>query len=51
MAKKKKEDNSNTLFWAGTLLGIGIGLLSGKVAAFTIIGMALGFLMKHYSNS
>ena len=43
MAKKKKYD-SGIFVPAGILLGVGIGMLHGNVAAFTLIGLALGFI-------
>ncbi|MBT6690663.1 hypothetical protein HN903_01300 [archaeon] len=43
MTKKKKDDNSGIFIPAGLFLGIGIGLLTGQVAAFTMIGLGIGF--------
>ena len=47
---KKKEDHAGMLFLVGMFLGIGIGLLTGHIAAFTLIGIAVGFLMKYYAK-
>jgi H+/Cl- antiporter ClcA len=48
MAKKKdkkgKKNPSDKLVGIGLLLGVGIGLLVGEVAAFVLIGLALGML-------
>ena len=42
MAKKQKP---GALFIpAGACLGVGIGLLLGNIAAFTLIGVGVGFL-------
>jgi len=52
MKKKvnKKHHNNGIILPAGMFLGIGIGLLTGKVAAFTLIGIALGFLGMWLAN-
>jgi proteasome assembly chaperone (PAC2) family protein len=47
--KRKKDNNGGVLFAAGMFLGIGVGLLTGEVAAFTLMGMAIGFLLMWFS--
>jgi len=42
--QKKESDNSGVLIPAGLLVGIGVGLLLGKVVAFAVIGLGVGFL-------
>jgi len=45
MVKKiKKKHDSGIFIPAGIFLGLGIGMLTGNVAAFLIIGLGLGFI-------
>ncbi|MBU2634395.1 MAG: hypothetical protein KJ674_04060 [Nanoarchaeota archaeon] len=41
----KKHDINKWPIPACLFIGIGIGLLTGQVAAFTIIGLGVGFLI------
>jgi len=43
--KKDKDQwkNSGVLLPAGLFVGLGIGLLTGQVAGYTLIGMGVGF--------
>ena len=41
--KRKKEDRIDWLIPAGLFIGIGVGLLTGQVAGFTLIGFGAGF--------
>ena len=50
MKKEHKKKNGGVLFTAGMFLGIGVGILTGQVAAFTLIGMAVGFLLMHFAD-
>ncbi|MFH1358257.1 MAG: hypothetical protein ABIH37_00040 [archaeon] len=44
--KKKKRENVGDWVIPGFLLiGIGIGFLTGQIAAFTLIGLGAGFLV------
>jgi len=45
---KNKCKNSGVLFSAGMFIGIGVGLLTGEVAAYTMIGMGAGFAAMWY---
>ena len=46
MAKKQKKDNpEGTFIPACLLIGIGIGLFTGNVAAWTMVGLGVGFLL------
>jgi hypothetical protein len=40
----KNKDSSGVLIPAGLLIGIGLGMLYGQVAAGTLIGLGAGFL-------
>jgi hypothetical protein len=42
--KGKKHRTSGLLIPACLLIGIGIGLFTGQVASFTLIGLGIGFL-------
>ena len=46
----KKEDRSGLAIPAFLLIGIGTGLYFGQVAAFTLIGLGLGFLVMFLSK-
>jgi hypothetical protein len=43
--QKKKDDRSGMLIPAGLLIGIGVGLLTGQVAGYTMVGLGVGFLL------
>lgn len=45
--KNKEKDKSDMVIPAGLLIGIGVGLLTGQVAAFTLIGLGVGFLVSY----
>ena len=58
MAKKKKipagllkEDRSGLLIPGGLLIGIGLGLALGQVAAGTLIGLGAGFILMYFLGS
>ena len=42
--KNKYASAENMLIPAGLLIGIGIGLMTGQVAGWTLIGLGTGFL-------
>ena len=42
---KKKEDASGIFIPAGTLIGLGIGLIINQVAGGVILGLGIGFLI------
>ena len=48
--KKKNYDKLGMTIPAGLLIGLGIGLLIGKVVALLLIGLGLGFLGGLLSN-
>jgi hypothetical protein len=39
----KSEDTTGIFIPAGLLIGIGIGLLIGEIAAWTLLGLGVGF--------
>ena len=45
--KKKKENKSDWAIPAGLFIGIGVGLITGQVAGFTLIGLGVGFLVAY----
>lgn len=47
---KKKHNMSGVVVPAGLLIGIGIGIIIEQVAALTLIGLGVGFLVM-YLNS
>jgi len=43
---KKEDMKKGSLFVpAGVLLGIGIGLITGQVAGYTLVGLGVGFFL------
>jgi hypothetical protein len=44
MSKCKLEDRAGVMIPAGLLVGIGYGMLTDNVAAYTLIGLGAGFL-------
>ncbi len=42
--KKDKDGWAGMLIPAGLLIGLGIGLITGQVAGYLLIGLGLGFL-------
>jgi hypothetical protein len=52
MAKKKKKhkDHSGMLIPAGLFVGLGIGLITGQVAGYLLIGLGVGFLASALAN-
>lgn len=47
---RKDSDTNGFLLPAGLLIGIGFGLLSGQVAAFTLIGLGCGFIGMYFGK-
>ena len=47
---QKKHDMSKWPVPACLFIGIGVGLLTGQVAAFTLIGLGAGFLITFLSS-
>jgi len=45
--ESKKEDMSKWPIPAFLFIGIGIGLLTGEVAAFTVIGLGVGIIITY----
>lgn len=46
MEKKDKKEKPEMLFIpGGVILGVGYGLLIGNIAAYTMIGLGLGFVL------
>ena len=43
--EKKKKDKSDWAIPAGLFIGIGVGLITGQVAGYTMIGLGVGFLV------
>jgi hypothetical protein len=43
--KKKKDDRNDWPVAAGLFIGIGVGLYTREVAAFTLMGLGLGLLI------
>lgn len=44
------DDRTGLMIPAGLFIGIGYGLLTGNVAAYTIIGLGVGFLAMALMN-
>ena len=42
---KKKEDVAGIWVPAGVLVGVGVGLMYNQVAAYTLIGLGVGFVL------
>ena len=49
MAKKKDEFDKFAIP-AGLFIGIGVGLLTGQVAGYTMIGLGFGFLVSFFGK-
>ena len=47
MKKQKKRDKGDWAIPAFMFIGIGVGLLTGKVAAFTMIGLGVGLFVSY----
>lgn len=45
--KKKKANKSDWLIPAGLFIGLGVGLITGEVAGFLLIGLGAGFLFTY----
>ncbi|MFC1685481.1 hypothetical protein ACFLZZ_00480 [Nanoarchaeota archaeon] len=43
-SNKKESETSGLLIPGGLLVGIGLGLITGQVAAYTLIGLGAGFI-------
>jgi len=46
----KNIDKSKFLLPAGLFIGIGVGLITGQVAGFALIGFGLGFLATYWTG-
>lgn len=44
MKKRNKDESRKWLIPAGLFIGLGIGLITGQVAGYLIIGLGVGFL-------
>lgn len=51
MARKiKREYKDNWPIVAGVLIGVGVGIFIGKVAALTLIGLGVGILVTFWAS-
>jgi len=41
---QKKDSTADLIVPAGLFIGLGIGLITGEVAGYTILGFGIGFL-------
>jgi len=48
--KKTKKDKSDWSIPAGLFIGLGLGLITGQVAGFLLIGLGTGFLLAWLSD-
>ena len=45
---KEKHERYGFAIPAGLFIGLGVGLLTGQVAAFLLIGLGIGFLIGYF---